>query len=71
MKLTEDEQDAMAANCGMCWSCPQKPCRIVHKDHSLGKERRPHKMRIQRAARRGLMGGVGRMLLAQNRKVDG
>lgn len=69
--MTDDEQDAMAANCGQCWAKPQEPCRVVHRDRSLGRKRRPHRMRVQRAGRRGILGGIGRLLLAQNRKIDG
>ena len=71
VELTGDEQDSLAANCGACWAYPGNPCRVVHKNGSLGKtRRRPHKTRVQRAGRRGILGGVGRMLLAQKRKVD-
>jgi len=63
MPLSEDEQDAMAANCPWCWAGMGERC----KSRS-GKERlHPHKRRIARARRRGGLGGVGRMLLAARR----
>jgi hypothetical protein len=59
MTLSADEQDAMAANCGWCWAKPGERCKSVS-----GKvRRRPHKRRVLRAERRGILGGVGRALL--------
>ena len=71
--MTDDEQDSLAANCGYCWARPGQACRLVSKaDRSKrGRKRRPHKLRVQRAARRGIMNGIGRMLLEQNRRIDG
>jgi len=57
--LTPDEQDALAANCGWCWAYPGKPCVTV----SGNVRRHPHKRRITRAERRGVLGGVGRALM--------
>lgn len=56
--LTPDEQDSLAANCGVCWSRPGEPCKTP-----AGRKRRPHKARIGRAGRRGALGGAGRMIL--------
>lgn len=78
MELTGDEKDAMAVNCGLCWSRPQELCRVMIKDKAAGKlkvtkrtRRHPHPERIGRAERRGMLGGAGRALLEQNRKIDG
>jgi hypothetical protein len=66
MTLTGDEQDAIAANCGWCWAAPGEKCKSV----TGKKRRRPHKRRIERARRRGVLGGVGRILM-ENWKRDG
>ena len=78
MDLSDDEQDAMAANCGLCWSSPGEPCRVMRKDPKTGRlkpvnrtQKHPHSERIDRASRRGILGGAGRDLLEQNRKIDG
>lgn len=57
-ELTGDEQDAMAANCGLCWAHPGEPCHTPG-----GRKRPPHKARIDRAGRRGVLGGAGRALI--------
>jgi len=70
--LTGDEQDAMGANCGLCWSRPQEPCRVVRNKKVTKRTRKhPHPERIDRAGRRGILGGIGRLLIEQNRKIDG
>jgi hypothetical protein len=61
MTLTEDEADSMAANCGRCWARPGGWCVTP----SGARSRRLHRLRVARARRRGLCGGVGRALLAQ------
>jgi hypothetical protein len=71
--LTGDELDAMAASCGACWAHPGESCRVVHVPtlppefgryaSEYGRYRRPHRARIERARRRGALGGVGRALL--------
>ncbi len=78
MELSGDEQDAMAANCGLCWAYPRKPCWVMRRDRKTGNlkvtkrtRRHPHPERIDRAGRRGILGGAGRDLLEQNRKIDG
>lgn len=78
MELSDNEKDAMAVNCGLCWSRPQELCRVMIKDRATGKlkvtartRRHPHPERIGRAWRRGMLGGAGRALLEQNRKIDG
>ena len=72
VELSGDEQDAMAANCGLCWSRPQQPCWVM-RDKKVTKRTRkhPHPERIDRAERRGILGGIGRLLIEQNRKIDG
>lgn len=72
MELTGDEQDAMAANCGLCWAYPGQPCWVMWKGMVTARTRKhPHPERIDRASRRGILGGAGRDLLEQNRKIDG
>lgn len=71
-ELTDDEQDAMAANCGKCWARPQQLCRVMYGTRVTSRTRRhPHPERIDRAGRRGILGGIGRLLIEQNRKIDG
>lgn len=58
VQLTPDEQDSLAAHCGLCWSRPGEPCKSPK-----GRKRRPHTARIDRARRRSVLNGVGRELL--------
>ena len=78
MELSGDEQDSLAANCGKCWAYPGNDCWIMKKDKKTGHlvptsrtRRHPHPERVDRASRRGILGGAGRDLLEQNRKIDG
>ena len=78
MELSGDEQDAMAAHCGLCWAYPAKLCWVMRRDRKTGRlkpirrtQKHPHPERIDRASRRGILGGAGRDLLEQNRKIDG
>lgn len=78
MDLSDNEKDSLAANCGLCWAYPGNDCWIMKKDKKAGHlvptsrtRRHPHPERIDRAARRGILGGAGRDLLEQNRKIDG
>lgn len=61
MRLSDDEQDSLAANCGHCWARPGTMCRTPK-----GRPVRPHKARKARARRRGLTGGAGRLYLARS-----
>lgn len=66
MNLTNDEQDAMAANCPDCWAYPGEECWVrVNGRNTKRKRKHPHPNRIGRAGRRGILGGGGRMLLSR------
>jgi len=74
VELTGDEKDALAANCPDCWARMDQQCRVMRGSPPQVTNRirrHPHPNRIGRASRRGVLGGVGRALLEQNRKIDG
>jgi len=72
LELTANEQDALAANCPDCWARPGKLCWIIVRGIVTERTRgHPHPNRIGRAERRGVLGGTGRLLLEQNRRIDG
>ena len=66
MDLTPDEQDAMAANCPDCWAYPSELCWVRVRGRNIRRKRRhPHPNRIDRARRRGILYGGGRVLLTR------
>jgi hypothetical protein len=66
VRVTENEADAMASNCGSCWAEPGAFCTTPS-----GRARKPHTPRVNRARRRGLMDGVGRAYLMARHKLPG
>ena len=64
MDLSGDEQDSLAANCPVCWAYPGEKCWVLRKGKRIRRQRgHPHPMRINRAERRGILNGAGRILL--------
>lgn len=71
-ELTGDEKDSLAANCPLCWSRPGSLCSVMYGTVVTARKRRhPHPERIDRAGRRGVLGGIGRLLLERGRAIDG
>jgi len=64
MSKKDDEADALAANCGRCWSHPGEPCKVMSGGRPTSKNKKTvHQERVARAERRGALGGVGRRIL--------
>lgn len=64
MILSDNEQDAMAANCPDCWARPGELCWVRRNNRNIKRKRgHPHPNRIGRAERRGILNGAGRILL--------
>lgn len=64
VELSDNEQDALAANCPDCWSRPGVQCKVMVRGKVINRMRRhPHPNRIDRAERRGILNGAGRILL--------
>ena len=66
MELSGDEQDALAASCGKCWAYPGEKCWVIVNGRKIRRRREhPHPERVDRASRRGILHGGGRVLLTR------
>lgn len=66
MSKKDDEADALAVNCGRCWTHPGEPCKQMTRKPGVASDKDKktvHPERVDRARRRGALGGAGRALL--------